>query len=114
MRPGRIDLKIEVPLPNRDGRKEIFEVIARQRNKQAGRELFVEGWLTDKVLKESEGFSGADIAEIIRRVLEFKAVQEARGENPGLVNEDDILRGISSFVLERREKKENKRSLGFV
>ncbi|MBI2041813.1 MAG: AAA family ATPase, partial [Candidatus Nealsonbacteria bacterium] len=40
MRPGRIDKIIEVPLPDREGRKEIFEIHAKKAEEIAGRQLF--------------------------------------------------------------------------
>jgi transitional endoplasmic reticulum ATPase len=65
---------VEVPLPDRAGRRSIFRVHLRKAEHQAGRQLFDPpdgaGW--DRLLETTEGFSGADIAEIVRRALEAK------------------------------------------
>ncbi|HEX2185594.1 MAG TPA: ATP-binding protein [Chloroflexota bacterium] len=73
-RPGRFDRLVEVPLPDRAGRQAIFRVHLRKAEAQAGRSLFEPldraGW--DELLDTSEGFSGAEIAETVRRALEAK------------------------------------------
>jgi hypothetical protein len=73
-RPGRFDRLVEVPLPDRAARRAIFRVHLRQAERQAERELFApfdeEGWR--QLLDATEGFSGAEIAEAVRRALEAK------------------------------------------
>jgi proteasome regulatory subunit len=54
LRPGRFDRLIEVPLPDENGRKEIFLVHTRKMN--LAKDVSVE-----KLAKMTEGFSGADI-----------------------------------------------------
>jgi hypothetical protein len=74
LRPGRFDRLVEVPLPGRAGRRAIFDVRMARAERRAGRPLFArpddEGW--NELLDASEGFSGADVAETIRRALEAK------------------------------------------
>ncbi|MBN3033073.1 MAG: ATP-binding protein [Candidatus Saganbacteria bacterium] len=105
LRPGRLDRLIEIPLPDRAGRRQIFGIHARKTDSQANAELFDSNWLTDNVLDKTDKFSGADIAEIIRRALELKAVQEACGGVPAKVSENDILGQITSFERIKEEKK---------
>jgi AAA+ superfamily predicted ATPase len=73
-RPGRFDRLVEVPLPDRGGRRSIFGVHLRKAERQAGRSLFEpidrQGW--EQLLDVSEDFSGAEVAETVRRVLEAK------------------------------------------
>ncbi|HEX2326061.1 MAG TPA: ATP-binding protein [Chloroflexota bacterium] len=73
-RPGRFDRLVEVPLPDRAGRRAIFRVHLGKAERQAGRGLFEpidqDGW--EQLLDVSEGFSGAEIEETVRRVLEAK------------------------------------------
>ena len=73
-RPGRFDRLVEVPLPDRRGRRQIFEVHLRKAEANAGRRLFEEltGADWDRLLDASEGFSGAEIEETVRRALEAK------------------------------------------
>ena len=79
-RPGRFDRLVEVPLPDRAGRRAIFRVHLRKSERQAGRSLFepldAAGW--EQILEVSEGFSGAEIAETVRRSLEVKVRARAR------------------------------------
>lgn len=59
LRPGRFDAILEIPLPDRDGRKEIFSIHLRDKP------------LTDidpdQLADQTEGFSGADIEAVCRR-----------------------------------------------
>jgi hypothetical protein len=74
-RPGRFDRLVEVPLPSSQGRRAIFGVHIKAAERKAGRSLFVPLQEPDwkLVLDASEGFSGADAAEAVRRCLEAKA-----------------------------------------
>ncbi|MGH2353109.1 MAG: ATP-binding protein [Chloroflexota bacterium] len=73
-RPGRFDRLVEVPMPNRTGRQAIFRVHLRKAEQQAGRRLFepMDGAAWDELLDASASFSGAEIAEVVRRALEAK------------------------------------------
>lgn len=57
MRPGRIDRKIEIPLPNEQGRLEILKVHTRSIAKKE--ELDYEA-----IVKLSDGFNGADLRNV--------------------------------------------------
>ncbi len=89
-RPGRFDRLIEVPLPDRDGRRQIFEVHIRRAERRAGRPVFEvideAGW--ERLLEASQGHSGADVAEAVRRALEAKVRAGATG---GQVSQDELL-----------------------
>lgn len=98
-RPGRFDKLIEVPLPDRTGRRSIFGVHMRKAEAQAGRALFEapgdDAW--ERLLDATEGRNGAEIAEIVRRSLEAKVRSGARG---GLVTAEDLV--AVAHDLERR------------
>ena len=89
-RPGRFDRLVEVPLPDREGRRQIFEVHIRRAERRAGRPVFEmideAGWA--RLLDASQGHSGADIAEAVRRALEAKVRAGASG---GQVSQDELL-----------------------
>jgi transitional endoplasmic reticulum ATPase len=74
LRPGRFDRLVEVPLPGREDRRAIFRVHMRRAERKAARPLFAE--LDDErwtaLLDATNGFSGADVAETVRRALEVK------------------------------------------
>lgn len=57
LRPGRFDRKVNVPLPDEDGRKAIFKV--HTRNKQLTNDTNV-----DEIAALTSGFSGADISNL--------------------------------------------------
>lgn len=60
LRPGRFDLQIEVPLPDEAAREAIFAVHLKP--------MPLEGGFSAAALaRRTEGFSGADIAEVCRR-----------------------------------------------
>jgi ATP-dependent 26S proteasome regulatory subunit len=88
-RPGRFDRLVEVPLPNRSGRSAIFRVHIRKAETNAGRALFEpldSDW--NQLLDATEGFSGAEIEETIRRALEAKV---RAGATEGQIILQDVL-----------------------
>src|SRR3989344_7057666 len=122
IRSGRIDRIIEVPLPDREGRKEIFEIHIKKAEERAGRKLFepldvessdigelikiaekianhkVDVLLDlDFILNQTDGYSGSDIYEIIRRTLEAKVREEASGKTPGVVATRDIMKEVDLY-----------------
>ncbi len=107
-RPGRIDRLIEVPLPDKEGRAHILGIHLFRAEKIAGRRL-CEDLDIDKIVYLTEGMSGADIAEIIRRALEEKVHQTSRGEKTDLVSTKDLLREIKEYERVRKVKQ----SIGF-
>jgi AAA+ superfamily predicted ATPase len=90
LRPGRFDRLVEVPLPDRDGRQAIFRVHMRRAERKARRSLFTEPdderWTL--LLDATEGFSGADVAETIRRALEVKV---RSGATAGRIEPEELL-----------------------
>ncbi|MFZ5932746.1 MAG: AAA family ATPase [Patescibacteria group bacterium] len=109
LRAGRFDRWVEAPLPDEQGRKQIFGIHMGKAQGVGGRELFRDINL-DTLVAKTEKLSGADIAEIIRRALEEKVRQEGMGNHVDLVTTENILR-----ELERYEKiRKTKRQIGFI
>ena len=73
LRPGRFDLRIELPMPDAESRKEIFRI-------HAGRLKLGSDVNLDDFAERSEGFSGADI-EALCRMAGINALREAAGNN---------------------------------
>jgi len=96
IRPGRIDRLIEVPLPESDEKREILQIHIAKAEALAGRSLF-DPIDTDAVLARTVKMGGADIAEIVQKVLEGKAHQEGAGFQPGPVTTEDIQRTIEDY-----------------
>lgn len=104
LRPGRLDKHIEVALPTSEERLEIFSVHMAIAERIAERTLF-ENIDTDNLAKTTERYSGADIAEVIRRALEQKVRQEGEQLNPTLVQNEDINAAIRAYEHIKKEKK---------
>ncbi|KAI9190085.1 26S proteasome subunit rpt4 [Blastocladiella emersonii ATCC 22665] len=77
LRPGRLDRKIEIPLPNEIGRLEILKIHAAKINKHS--EIDYEA-----VVKLSDGFNGADL----RNVCTEAGMFAIRDERDYVVQED--------------------------
>ncbi len=103
-RPGRIDRLVEVPLPDAEGRKQIFTIHSAKAERIAERPIFNEvDW--DAIVAQTDKMSGADIAEIIRRTLEDKVRKEGIGEEAGAVTTEDIAREIKAYERVRETTK---------
>lgn len=82
LRPGRFDRIIEVPLPNKRGRIEIFKIHTRR--------VKLHGEIDYELLAElTEGFSGAEIKLAVTEAG-YTAIREGRR----YVTMDDLIRGI--------------------
>eukprot|EP00055_Hartaetosiga_balthica_P004138 m.10273 g.10273 ORF g.10273 m.10273 type:complete len:390 (-) comp3645_c0_seq1:126-1295(-) len=57
LRPGRLDRKIEIPLPNEQGRLEVLKIHARPINTKGDIDF-------DAVAKLTDGFNGADLRNV--------------------------------------------------
>lgn len=97
-RPGRLDRIIQVPLPNEEGRKEIFK-IHTQKMKLGKINL-------DKIIKQMEGFSGAEIKSVATEAGYF-AIRENRTK----IDEKDFEQAIKKVKAEE-ENKEHLRMFG--
>jgi transitional endoplasmic reticulum ATPase len=62
LRPGRFDRLIYIPEPDHDARKEIFKI--HTRGKPLSKNVKI-----DKLAKDTEGFSGADIAAVCNEAV---------------------------------------------
>lgn len=74
-RPGRIDQAIEVPLPNLDCRRRLFELYAKG--------LAIEAERVDDLLAKTEGTSAAFIRELLRKAAVFAACESEESQANG-------------------------------
>lgn len=74
-RPGRIDQAIEVPLPDLDCRKRLFDLYAKG--------LAIEAERIDDLLAKTEGASAAFIRELLRKAAVFAACESEETETNG-------------------------------
>ncbi len=84
LRPGRLDRLIEVPLPNEQGRLEIFKIHTKQMQKN--------NINVKRLAHETEGFSGADIKAVCT-----EAGYLAIRENRKVIELEDFLASIEKL-----------------
>jgi len=100
LRPGRFDRKIEVSLPNVDGRERILAVHARGKNLSEDLSL-------REVAKQTTGFSGADLANLLNECA-IRSVKDGVGVITADIVEDVFqrivigARGMTKFSNEKK------------
>ncbi len=82
LRPGRLDRLIEVPLPDEDGRREIFKIHTKR--------MTLKGVDFKELVKKTEGFSGAEIKAVCTEAGYF-----AIRTNRSYVTHKDFLKAIA-------------------
>jgi len=90
-RPGRFDRIIEVPLPDKNQRKEIIQNLMRNMPTKIH-----SGKAIDKIASKSKGLSGAWIREVVQTAM-IEAISDERSE----IDVCDLENGLKD-VLQRR------------
>ena len=77
LRPGRFDIRVDIPLPDRAGREQIFQIHLRRRPVESSVSC---AWLAE----QTEGFSGAQIEGACRRAIMAALARQiaASADNP--------------------------------
>jgi transitional endoplasmic reticulum ATPase len=96
LRPGRFDYQIEIPLPNADARKQIFDINLRKKPVEKG--IIIPNLVTD-----TEGFSGAEIAEVCREAA-WNAIRDYKYNADKVVLCEKHLRDAIIRVKHTKEK----------
>ena len=94
LRPGRLDRKIEIPLPNEVGRMEILKIHAKNVNKQGELDF-------ESVVKLTDGFNGADLRNVITEAGMF-AIRDDRD----FIVQEDLMK--ASRKVSEQKKLESK------
>ena len=100
LRPGRFDRKISVALPNVDGRERILGVHARDK-------LLADDVNLRDVARQTTGFSGADLANLLNECA-IRSVKDGAGVITNDIIEDTFQRivigakGVSTFSQEKK------------
>ncbi len=107
IRPGRFDIWIPVDPPDDNARLQIFEIHKKEALKIAQRpehELFDPNFNKSLFTTCTKGFSGADIAEILRRSLLEGVRMERRGIEPHPLTAQDYVEQINLYEKIRKDK----------
>jgi transitional endoplasmic reticulum ATPase len=102
IRSGRFDLRIEVPLPDETGRREILTKIMRReiaRWEKAPHGLFAEDVDPAGLAVLSAGMSGADLVEVVRRAQHAAAVRYARTGVAVPITQSDLSTQVRAVRL---------------
>jgi 26S proteasome regulatory subunit T4 len=96
LRPGRLDRKIEVPLPNEQARLEILKIHAKPVNKASDIDY-------EAIVKLSDGFNGADLRNVVTEAGMF-AIRDDRE----FVNQEDLTKAARKVgEAKKHESKHN-------
>lgn len=104
-RAGRFDKALTIDLPTPQERVKIFDVhLGKASSRANGKPIFAEGIDLEALAGKTEGLSGADIAEIIRRVTHDRVKARRSGATPERTTLSDILKIIDCYEKDRRKK----------
>ena len=105
IRSGRLSTKIKVNLPDSDELKQIYEIhLNKARKKSQKFKNISENLELEKIISYSNWLSGADIEEIIRIIVEEKAMQEIEWIEVKNLDFEDFKKAIDK--VKRKEKKQ--------
>ena len=99
LRPGRLDRLIEVGLPNQEAIKQIFKIHSKN--------LKLGNVNEEKVIKEMEGFSGAEIKATVTEAGYF-AIRNKRTK----IKQEDFKQAIIKVKAKEKEDEEYKKIFG--
>ncbi len=88
-RPGRIDQAIEIPPPDAECRRRLFDLYAR------GLRFEVGDW--DSLIRRTAGVTGAFIRELLRKAAVFAAEDE--GDGPLVVRERHLEEALTELLI---------------
>lgn len=88
-RPGRVDQAVELPLPDADARRRLFDLYAGT--------LAVDRSRLDAVVERTEGVTASFIKELLRRAALVAAERDSGGE-PLAVSADDLDAALSELL----------------
>ena len=89
MRPGRLDARIYVPLPDAPARFKLLEIYMSKRPLAEDVDF---GELCDRLA----GYSGADIANIAEQAARFAFMESIAGKDNRLITMKDVLQVIEA------------------
>lgn len=98
LRPGRFDRIIEVPIPDADGRKHIFEIHTRKKPLASDVDI-------SKLVELTDGFTGAEIAAVCSRAAIAALKRHVEGQvslKDTKINQQDFVEAINKVRLPKK------------
>ena len=95
LRPGRFDRRVFIDMPDLEARKQILEVHSNDKKLARGVKL-------DAIAKQTVGFTGADLANVMNEAAIFAAKRNRKS-----LNQKDIVDAVEKVTLgpEKRSRK---------
>lgn len=90
LRAGRLDRKIEIPLPNEAGRLEIFKIHSQKVQKEGEFDF-------EAAVKMSDGFNGADIRNVVTEAG-FFAIRDERD----YIVQNDLMKAVRKVAESKK------------
>ena len=87
LRPGRLEVHVEINLPDIDGREQIFNI---HTSKMSDNNMIDPKIDLKKLAKETENFSGAEIESVVKNASSF-ALNELLSDNNRELNETEVM-----------------------
>ena len=104
LRPGRFDLKLEIPNPDLKSREKIFEVYLNKMNTDKNINI-------KEIAKTTDGFSGAEIEAVVREAgMDVLRENISGNEQSLLITEKHIKKAIKEIKNIEKEKGKNKKN----
>ncbi len=106
-RSGRLGLIINLGLPKEDARKKILEINLKH---DASKAIFEESLNIAEIAKKTDGLSGSDLAEIVRRALFDKAMEETLKGSASKITTEFL---IEKAIEVRKTAANSEKQIGF-
>lgn len=90
LRPGRIEVHLEISLPDEKGRRQIFDIHLEQLKKTA----HLADINLDLIVANTVNFSGAEIAGVVRSAVSFAAYKSDKV----VITDEHLLRAIKEII----------------
>ncbi len=88
LRPGRLELILEISLPNKDARKEIFMIHTKQ---MATNSFMAQNIDLEELASKTKNYTGAEIAAVVRAACSFALERKVKTEGENTVVKDEDI-----------------------
>jgi SpoVK/Ycf46/Vps4 family AAA+-type ATPase len=112
IRAERIDWHISIGLPDVKDRLSVLQAHIMKAQEISGNQLF--SALDEAIAQRMEGFSCADIAEVVKQALRLRGLDDIRGLAPTLITGDELLTIATEYASKHQIGGNRKRNIGFL